>query len=252
MVGLATVALIERKADISRDLFSRYWRDVHGVMAARIPGFDSYTQYHVTPLDSAQEPFEGIAIVTFATEADRAGLATSAVTRHIHRDEQNVFRRALLYNLDAGARETRGDADRSTGVILFFVVPEGCDPAAVVAAVGRAGAQYCDSYDLRSGDPSRWNETDMDDAGQGRRFVALVHAGWADADGARAAALAVGSAAAAYRLDEMHIMVERGYPTPVGLRGLDAVRTILEAGADNQLSGDVVRAVYGPALAGKQ
>jgi hypothetical protein len=40
-------------------------------------------------------------------------------------------------------------------------------------------------------------------------------------------------------------MVDGGKPTTVGLRGLDAANTIAEAGADNQLSAEVVRAVYG-------
>jgi hypothetical protein len=64
MVGVTTIALLERKPSLSRPLFTRYWRDVHGVMAARIPGFESYTQYHVTPMTNigseAIEPFEGI------------------------------------------------------------------------------------------------------------------------------------------------------------------------------------------------
>src|SRR3546814_20133346 len=75
-------------------------------MAARSPGFDRYTQHHVSPLDPAAEPFEGIAIVTYRTEEDRAGLIHSEVTPHIHRDEQNVFRRTLLYNLGEGASQT--------------------------------------------------------------------------------------------------------------------------------------------------
>ena len=41
----------------------------------------------------------------YLTEADRAGLIHSEVTQHIHRDEQNVFCRALLYNL--GERASR-------------------------------------------------------------------------------------------------------------------------------------------------
>ena len=97
MGGVSTVALIERRPDISRSLFSRYWRDVHGVMAARIPGFNFYTQHHVTPVDPDTEPFEGIAIVTYRSADDRAGLIHSEVTQHIHRDEQNVFRRALAF-----------------------------------------------------------------------------------------------------------------------------------------------------------
>ncbi|HET6526381.1 EthD domain-containing protein [Sphingopyxis sp.] len=238
MVGVSTVALIERRPDISRSLFTRYWRDVHGVMAARIPGFDSYTQHHVTPLDAASEPFEGIAIVTYRSEDDRAGLIHSEVTRHIHRDEQNVFRRALLYNLGEGAsRRISGNADAG-GQTMFIVIDAGADVDADLAALGEAHA-YLAVYDLTGGDPAGWNQTDA----SGRVFAALLHGIWPDRDSAIAAAGKLD--ASAYLLDERHVMVEDGRPTPVGLRGLDAVKTIEEAGADNQLSDAVVRAVYG-------
>lgn len=242
MVGVSTVALIERRPDVSRSLFTRYWRDVHGVMAARIPGFDSYTQHHVTPLDAASEPFEGIAIVTYCSEDDRAGLIHSEVTQHIHRDEQNVFRRALLYNLGEGAsRRISGNAD-AEGQTMFIVIEAGADVDADLAALGEAPA-YLAVYDLTGGDPAGWNQTDA----SGRTFAALLHGIWLDRDSAIAAAGKLD--ASAYLLDERHVMVEGGKPTPVGLRGLDAVRTIEEAGAENQLSDAVVRAVYGIAAA---
>lgn len=246
MVGVTTVALIERKPGISRDLFMRYWRDVHGVMAARIPGFENYTQYHITPAREGHEPFEGIAIVTFASEDDRQGLATSKVTQHIHRDEQNVFRRALLYNLDGAARRASGDGDRKQPPSLFFVVPQGRDPEQIRDRVAASSPAFCDSYDLTSGDPAGWNDTDTDDGGRGRRFVAVIHAQCNNdvlIDDLAKEGVAI------YRLDEAYVMVDGGFPTPVGLRGLDAVRTIMEAGADNQLAREVVHAIYGPALA---
>ena len=106
MAGVSTIALLERKTSISRDLFSRCWRDVHGIMAARIPGFDSFIQHHGMPMSevgsTSPEPFEGIAGVTYTSEANRQGLIESDITPHIHPDEQNVFRRALLYNLGEG------------------------------------------------------------------------------------------------------------------------------------------------------
>jgi hypothetical protein len=40
-------------------------------------------------------------------------------------------------------------------------------------------------------------------------------------------------------------MVENGRPTPLGFRGLDALRTIEEAGAINQLDPVVEKAVFG-------
>ena len=242
MAGVSTVALIERRPDISRSLFSRYWRDVHGVMAARIPGFDRYTQHHVTPLDRHAEPFEGVAIVTYRSEADRAGLIHSEVTQHIHRDEQNVFARALLYNLGEGAAHVLRGSDDMPGAAMFLVVATGFDPDTLVKSIGDK-PHYLGTYDLTGGDPAGWNETDT----SGRVFTTLVHGIWPDRASARAAAK--GLPAAAYLLDESHVMVDGGKPTAVGLRGLDAVKTILEASADNQLGDDVVRAIYGAALA---
>lgn len=43
--------------------------------------------------------------MTYRPEDGRAGLIHGEVTQHIHRDEQNVFRRALLCNLGEGADE---------------------------------------------------------------------------------------------------------------------------------------------------
>lgn len=255
MAGVSTVALLERKLTISRDLFSRYWRDVHGVMAARIPGFATYIQHHVTPLtdvgSAAPEPFEGIALVTYASESDRNGLINSAVTPHIHRDEQNVFRRALLYNLNEGESHAvvAAKGDEQGGTQVFVVVPEGHDPDAVAAALHAGGATAIDLHDLTGGDPGGWNDTDVDDGGTGRQFVAVLMTCWADEATARAAITAAvaasGGALAAYHTDAHHVMVDGGRPTPLGLRGLDALKTINEAGAANQLDRAVEDAVYG-------
>jgi hypothetical protein len=239
MVGLTTIALIERKPSVSRDLFSRYWRDVHGVMAARIPRFGSYTQYHVTPESEGAPSIEGIAIVTFAHQDDVTGLLTSTVTKHIHRDEQNVFRRALLYSLAPGADRVLAGILGEDGETLFHIVPEGIDPAEVVDRLKAAGPAYLASYDLATGDPSGWNNTDVDDGGSGLRFAAVFHSRW---DGA---APAIEAPVATYRLDARYVMIENGIPTTIGLRGLDAAKTIEEIGADNQRADDVVRAVYG-------
>ncbi len=252
MAGVSTVALLERKPGISRSLFSRYWRDIHGVMAARIPGFASYIQHHVTPLANVgskdPEQFEGIAIVTYASEADRNGLIHSEITSHIHRDEQNVFRRALLYNLGAGESRIELAGDGATRV--FLVIPEGSDPAVTIAGLQAAGATAIEYHDLTGGDPGGWNDTDVDDGGKGRQFVAVIVSLWPDQPTALAGitkiVAASGGAIAAYLTDERYIMVENGRPTPLGLRGLDAVRTIEEAGAVNQLAHRVEDAIYGP------
>lgn len=254
---LTTIALLERKPEISRDLFSRYWRDVHGVMAARIPGFDSYVQHHVTPMpdlgSSIVEPFEGIAVVTFATPGDRDGLIHSDVTKHIHRDEQNVFRRALLYNLEADATTLNGDGDRSSLGSYFLVLPQGLNGTDITQALIGAGPTMVALHDLSGADPSGWNDTDVDEGGASRLFGAVIQCWWQDVGKAETALAAIvrtnGGQIACYRTDERYPMVEHGRPTLIGLRGLDAVRTIDEANASNQKDPDVLRAIYG-AIAG--
>ena len=269
MVRLTTVALLERKPTISRSLFSRYWRDVHGIMAARIPGFESYAQYHVTPLDdvgcAAPERFEGIALVTFADAADRAGLADSDISQYIQRDEQNVFHRVLLYNLVAGASTTRraGGAPRThapswlpdsppraaslAGSSAFVILPAGAATAAdpVLSALESDSLLEMHVHQLDSGDPTVWNNTDM----AGRRFSMVVHGRWSDIDSARAAieraTQAGGGNVGSYWVNDVFVMVDRGRPTALGLRGWNALQTIYEAGAANQLEDTVMDAVYG-------
>ena len=248
MVGLTTLALLERKHAISRSLFTRYWRDVHGVMAARITGFDSYTQHHVSPValgGGALGPFEGIAVVRFVSESDRDGLANSVVTPHIVRDEQNVFERALLYNLEADAAtvvlDRGGGGDEPVGFLVFAA---DIDVQALTAQLQPTGATFATLFDLRGSDPSAWNAIDAAQSG-GCRFVAAVH-GEAEAFRQVANTIAARPSASAYAVDETYVMVRDGRPTPVGLRGLDAVRTMQEAGADNQFTREVEQAVFGP------
>jgi uncharacterized protein (TIGR02118 family) len=253
MAGVSTIALLERKTSISRDLFSRYWRDVHGVMAARIPGFETYIQHHVVPLldvgSTNPEPFEGIATVTYMSEANRQGLIESEITQHIHRDEQNVFRRALLYNLGEGERRDLIEPGGEGGTTFFLTIPEGQPYEAAAATLRKGGAVTIRLHDLTGADPAGWNDTDVDDGGAGRLFVAVLEAILANDDAAvsalRAAVAESGGEIAAYRADERYVMVEHGRPTPLGFRGLDAVRTIEEAGASNQLDPLVEKAVFG-------
>ena len=129
MASVTTIALLSKKESISTQLFSRYWRDIHGVLAARIPGFESYVQFHLgtgvrnlpLPKDvmstaSSRTRFHGIAEVTFADEAARDGLASSKVAALIQQDERNLFQTSLLHNLAAGASRTYIERSRKSSV----------------------------------------------------------------------------------------------------------------------------------------
>lgn len=193
---VTTVALLTMKNGLSSDLFSAYWRDVHGILAARIPGFEAYTQFHLgralhrwlkvpKGVSVAVPPgtrIHGIAEVVLNSEEDRAGLASSAAAAHIQEDEQYVFRASLLYNLVAGASRTHvcrqpaepdalvGTADNAT-VFLLLGRRKGCTPdefagsleAGLVPALAEeAGVRKLRTHTLASGDPSLWCTAGVD------------------------------------------------------------------------------------------
>ncbi|WP_158592230.1 EthD domain-containing protein [Noviherbaspirillum sedimenti] len=195
---MTTIALLVKKNGISQSLFSRYWRDVHGVLAARIPGFESYLQFHLDePLQDVEMTvktataaigrsvkFDGIAEVLYEKEQDRAGLATSAVAALIQEDERNVFQTSLLYNLAPGASRTyvdrlaqdgKPDAERPEAASAFLLVgrrPEqaGADTVGAIestllpALLDRAGVLKLRSHVLISGDPHWWSPAGVEHA----------------------------------------------------------------------------------------
>jgi uncharacterized protein (TIGR02118 family) len=59
------IYLIRRKPELSREDFHRYWRDVHGAIAARIPGLRRYVQCHAIARDGDGETFDGAAEAWF-------------------------------------------------------------------------------------------------------------------------------------------------------------------------------------------
>src|SRR3546814_4613219 len=93
----------------------------------------------------------------------------------------------------------------AAGQAMFLVVEAGADVGAIVAALGEAPL-YLAVHDLTGGDPSGWNQTDT----SGRVFGSLIHGIWPE----RAVAIATAEKlpAAAYLLDERHVMVEGGKP----------------------------------------
>lgn len=240
MVGVSTVALLVRKAGMPTDLFRRYWRDVHGVMAARVQGFESYIQYHVEPLTTHGPRIDGIALVSFASENDRNALADGPLTPHIHTDEQNLFERVFLYSLPEGPRHLAGDiaAHKPLAEHLFVIVPGGEDARPALDALGSGAADHLAVFDLTLGDPALWNTERFNDAGVPLVFAALIHAGWNDAAAASMCAERIAALSGGFvlcRSQGRFAMVEGGRPTSIGLRGLPAIQTIMDVGALNQL-----------------
>jgi uncharacterized protein (TIGR02118 family) len=59
------IYLIRRKPGLSADDFHRYWREVHGAIAARIPGLRRYVQCHAIARDGDGSEFDGAAEAWF-------------------------------------------------------------------------------------------------------------------------------------------------------------------------------------------
>lgn len=57
-----TVALLGRKKGMTFQEFDDYWRDVHGPLAAKLPGVVRYIQRHIVPNPETGEPDNGFGI----------------------------------------------------------------------------------------------------------------------------------------------------------------------------------------------
>ena len=75
------VFVLHKRPGMGRDEFRRYWRDVHGPIAAKLPGLRKYSQNHSLPDPSqANLPCDGIAELWFdSAEALQAALDSPEV-----------------------------------------------------------------------------------------------------------------------------------------------------------------------------
>lgn len=68
---LKRISFIKRKAGMSREAFSRYWKDVHGPLAGKLPGLRRYVQCHAVPAaDGSETTYDGAAELWFDSLAD--------------------------------------------------------------------------------------------------------------------------------------------------------------------------------------
>jgi uncharacterized protein (TIGR02118 family) len=92
--SVKNIEFVIRKPDLPVDRFQRYWREVHGPLAAKIPVIRRYVQSHTRP--SAYErggtpAYDGVAITWFDdTQAMRASAATPQYA-HVRADEPNFL-----------------------------------------------------------------------------------------------------------------------------------------------------------------
>ena len=69
--------LLYRKPGASTEEYQTYWHDVHGPIAAKMPGLKGYVQLHGQPDAEGNVPVDGIAELTFdSAEAMQAAFAS--------------------------------------------------------------------------------------------------------------------------------------------------------------------------------
>ncbi len=132
--------LLWKRRGISLELYDDYWRNVHGPVCARLPGQFQYWQLHVghnqggvwpeisgIRYDCSEEnQFDGIAELTFKSEADRTTWFQAAAI--LMDDEHNLFRKAIGYNTSEGNSRTyvdripMGSPNGPVGVPKFHVM----------------------------------------------------------------------------------------------------------------------------------
>jgi len=88
------VEFVTRKPGLALEAFQRYWREVHGPLAAQIPMIRRYVQSHTRPsaYERGRTPaYDGVAITWFDdTQAMRASAATAQYAR-VRADEANFI-----------------------------------------------------------------------------------------------------------------------------------------------------------------
>jgi len=72
------VTVLFRKAGISREEFSSYWKNIHAPILQQIPGLMGYVQNHALPDPEANEPpYDGFGELYFdSLEAMQVGLVS--------------------------------------------------------------------------------------------------------------------------------------------------------------------------------
>jgi len=87
------VYCISKKPGLSDAEFHRYWRDVHGPIAARIPSVRAYVQSHAIPRGSEIRPadYDGVAELWFDDIEALLAAAASPQAMAAIEDEKNFI-----------------------------------------------------------------------------------------------------------------------------------------------------------------
>lgn len=283
--------LLDRKESLSPDLWGRYWRDVHGPIAARIVGLHEYWQHHLsaplidfwsnlgTTIDQSVQPqyvIEGLAEVTFVSEAVRSKLGSSRAAAQLGDDEQNLFAGTWLYLAREGNARTIKDqltdnAPQGSQTVLklivllrqktgigkdefrSFVINRFANVLAADNSVRKVRMHLVETYDpsvfkapnVEHNLPveqqiQAWAEVVFEDRRAADSLFASLPYKAVSADAKRYL-----EGVSTYPVHSTYTLVYGGRPTLVGLRGLDVATAVRAVGARNQTSEEVLRTLYG-------
>lgn len=138
--NVAFYVLLWKRKGITLELFDNYWKDVHGPVCARLPGQYQYWQFHLARNEGGlwpnvegvecscpeEDQFDGIAELTFETEADRQTWFKAAAI--LMDDEHNLFSKAIGYNTSPSNSQTyidgiaTGDPNGAQNLLKFHVL----------------------------------------------------------------------------------------------------------------------------------
>ena len=82
--------LARRRPDLTVQEFQRYWREIHGPIAAQVPAFLHYVQCHPRPggYGRGRDPtYDAVAVTWFASIADMRASETSIAFQRMRADE---------------------------------------------------------------------------------------------------------------------------------------------------------------------
>lgn len=266
---------------IPLDVSNRYWRDVHSIMVARVPGIYQYRLLQLAPihlsleienidfsLPDADRP-HGVAEMLFLTEDDQQTFGSNSInTEYVVKDEQNLCDRNVTRSAIGQNARTYIDriGDRTPNGVLPFPsfmlcfssresvtleqFRQGCveqiaQPWSENIGVMRLRLHLLEPYSEKDNSPCVSH--DCTTAQQYEAWIELM----ADDLGVLRSLLSNSDLAQLVRLIHVfeisaaYTMVYAGKLTEIGLRGFPAVQTILAAGADIQRHPDLLKTLYG-------
>lgn len=269
--------------DLPRDLAERYWRDVHGVLGARVQGAWRYEQLlferartdlaptgRAHPDDEGAGP-DGMASGTFLSAEDQQHFGRSPGAEFLLHDERNFLARIALQISppgtatvivdDGGDAQVEGRPGWTRSIIAFEPAEPDTSPDAFhqrLFNLARSwaagdGVQRLRVLPLPPYDPMSWQSPGVaHDWPTGPGYLGVIDLSASETCLRRLVAalpsdLGDWATMLVFPVRAVHVMVAQGQPTEVGLRGASTVETIIAAGADNQHTPELLRFVYGNA-----